>query len=129
MSGRRDAGIVPALAWALAAFSAAADLPATRAEGSDKLPGATGRLEYRLDNLAQSVPSAAAGAGAPVVAGGFPRSFLVPCTDVSLRLGGQAVGWVLWYLKGSATGGALGGTGGFNQTYVNVAGGALGDLR
>ena len=62
-------------------------------------------------------------AQAPVVAGEFPRSFLIPGTDVSLRIGGQAVGSVLWYIKGANTGGALNGQGSFTEQYTDGQGG------
>src|SRR5205814_7796676 len=55
--------------------------------------------------------------------GSFPRSFVIPGTGVSLRVVGQGVGSVIWYMKGSAVGGGLGGQGGFNETYVNGQGG------
>ena len=48
---------------------------------------------------------------------------MIPGTDVSLRIGGQGVGSVVWYLKGSAVGGALGGQGSFNETFVDGQGG------
>jgi hypothetical protein len=57
------------------------------------------------------------------MAGSFPRSFVIPGTEVSLRVGGQGVGSVLWYLKGHATGGALNGQGSHNETYMDGQGG------
>ena len=57
------------------------------------------------------------------MAGSFPRSFVVPGTEVSLRVGGQGVGIVVWYMKGSAVGGALNGQGSFNETFVDGQGG------
>ena len=96
-------------------------------------------LQSRIDQLAQAAPASAglysdyihsygapgpvAAAGQPVLAGAFPRSFLIPGTDVSLRVGGQGVGSVVWYLKGSAVGGALNGQGAYNETYVDGQGG------
>src|SRR5713101_9455482 len=67
-------------------------------------------LQQRLDQLAQAPPGGPTTTGV----GSFPRSFLIPGTDTSMRVGGQAVGSVLWFLKGHATGGALGGQGSFN---------------
>jgi hypothetical protein len=80
-------------------------------------------LQRRVDQLAQAGPSTGPGPGGPVMAGSFPRSFVIPGTEVSLRIGGQGVGSVLWYLKGAATGGALGGQGSFNETFVDGQGG------
>src|SRR6266567_139522 len=79
-------------------------------------------LQQRLDQLAQVPPGAVAPAG-PIGVGSFPRSFLIPGTDTSMRVGGQGVGSVLWYLKGAAVGGALNGTGSFNETYTDGQGG------
>jgi hypothetical protein len=79
-------------------------------------------LQRRLDQLAQ-VPPPGAGPGGPMRAGSFPRSFVIPGTEVSLRVGGQAVGSVLWYLKGQATGGALNGQGALNETFMDGQGG------
>jgi hypothetical protein len=88
-------------------------------------------LQSRIDQLAQQAsptthplaPGVAAAAGTPSIAGSFPRSFLIPGTDVSLRAGGQGVGSVLWYLKGAAPGGALNGQGAYNETFTNGQGG------
>src|SRR5882672_4134628 len=74
-------------------------------------------LQRRVDQLAQAGPSAGPGPGGPVLSGSFPRSFVIPGSEVSLRVGGQGVGSVVWYMKGSAVGGGLGGQGGFNETY------------
>jgi len=57
------------------------------------------------------------------MAGSFPRSFVIPGTEVSLRVGGQGVGSVVWYMKGHATGGALNGQGSMNETYMDGQGG------
>jgi len=65
-----------------------------------------------------------AGPGQPVVSGSFPRSFLIPGTDTSLRIGGIA--WVdaLYYIKGASTSGQLNGQGGINnQAYFDGQGG------
>src|SRR5205823_7368249 len=53
---------------------------------------------------------------------------LIPGTEASLRIGGQGVGSMIWYLKGFATGGALGGAGGYNHTFDNGLGGPGGNL-
>jgi porin-like protein len=56
-------------------------------------------LQQRIDQLAQAIPGAggfytqgappAPSAGAGLVGGSFPRSFLIPGTDTSLRIGGE----------------------------------------
>jgi hypothetical protein len=80
-------------------------------------------LQRRIDQLAQVPPPPPPGPGGPMRAGSFPRSFVIPGTEVSLRVGGQGVGSVLWYLKGHATGGALNGQGSHNETFMDGQGG------
>jgi len=63
------------------------------------------------------------GKGDSILSGSFARSFLIPGTKVSLLIGGQGVGNVLWYLKGAATGGALNNQGSFNEIYTDGPGG------
>jgi len=77
-------------------------------------------LQQRLDQMAQA---AAAPGAAVVTAGSFPRSFLIPGTETSLQIAGQGVGSVIFYLHGSATGGALNGQGSFNETFTDGQGG------
>jgi hypothetical protein len=61
---------------------------------------------------------------APVTTGSFPRSFLIPGTDTSLRIGGLAATDALWYLKGASMSTQLNGQGGFNnQTFWDGQGG------
>src|SRR5438067_7124559 len=116
MSRRRGAGIVPAIGWSLPVFVLATGLSIARADELADLRANQELLQRRIDQLAQvpppPPPGGPAGPGGPVMAGSFPRSFVIPGTEVSLRIGGQGVGSVLWYLKGSAPGGALKGTGG-----------------
>jgi len=78
-------------------------------------------IQRRIDQLAQQQPPYVPGfgpetrrdvQGTPVVAGAFPRSFLIPGTDTSMRIGGFINGEVVWWLKGAATGGQLNGQGG-----------------
>jgi len=104
----------------VAALALPVGLPAARADELANLRATQEILQQRLDQLAQA---ASDGPGAAIGIGSFPRSFLIPGTDVSLRIGGQAIGSVLWYLKGAATGGALGSTGGFNETFIDGQGG------
>src|SRR5439155_27004731 len=80
-------------------------------------------LQRRVDQLAQPGPSAGPGPGGPVLAGSFPRSFVIPGSEVSLRVGGQGVGSMIWFMKGHATGGGLGGQGAINETYMDGQGG------
>src|SRR5947207_5070045 len=125
MSRRRGAGIVPAIGWSLPVFVLATGLSAARADEISDLRANQELLQRRIDQLAQVPPPAPppGGPGGAVLAGMFPRAFVIPGTEVSLRVGGQGVGSVIWYLKGRATGGALSGQGSFNETYVDGQGG------
>src|SRR5205823_11638043 len=116
MSRRRGAGIVPVIGWTLPAFVLATGLSSASADELADLRANQELLQRRVDQLAQAGPvafPAPPGPGGPVMTGSFPRSFVIPGTEVSLRVGGQGVGSVLWYLKGQAVGGALNGQGGF----------------
>src|SRR5919201_247892 len=125
MSRRRGAGIVPAIGWSLPIFALATGLSVARADELADLRANQELLQQRLDQLAQvPPPPPAPGPGGPVTAGSFPRSFVIPGTEVSLRVGGQGVGSILWYLKGASPAGALNGTGGNpNETFTDGQGG------
>src|SRR3977135_3023737 len=127
MSKRRGAGIVPVIGWTLPAFVLATGLSSARADELADLRANQELLQRRVAQLAQAGPGAfpapGGGPGGPVLAGSFPRSFVIPGTEVSLRVGGQGVGSVLWYLKGQAVGGGLGGQGAINETYMDGQGG------
>jgi len=76
-------------------------------------------LQRRIDQLAQAQIPAAGGIlgggtpagtgaqaapGAPTLGGSFPRSFLIPGTDTSIRLGGFVDYTALYFLQGANTG-------------------------
>src|SRR2546421_11190732 len=109
MSRRRGAGIVPAIGWSLPVFVLATGLSAARADEISDLRANQELLQRRIDQLAQVPPPAPPPGvpGGPVLAGSFPRSFVIPGSEVSLRDAGQGVGAVVWYLQGWATGGAV----------------------
>src|SRR5438477_1154969 len=126
MSTKRRAGIVPAIGRTLPIFALTTGLSAARADELADLRANQDLLQRRVDQLAQAGPAAfppPPGPGGPVLAGAFPRSFVIPGTEVSLRVGGQVYGSVLWFLKGHATGGALNGQGSMNETYMDGQGG------
>jgi hypothetical protein len=124
MSRKRATGFLPVMGWSLPVFVLATGLSTTaRADELADLRANQELLQRRVDQLAQAGPSTGPGPGGPVMAGSFPRSFAIPGTEVSLRIGGQGVGSVLWYLKGAAVGGALGGTGSKNETFTDGQGG------
>src|SRR5213595_1713333 len=114
MTNKRNIGTVAALGGLTAAVALITALPSARADELGDLRANQELLQRRIDQLAQVPPPGAppGGPGGPVMAGSFPRSFVVPGTEVSLRVGGQGVGSVVWYMKGSAVGGALNGQGG-----------------
>src|SRR6202035_3866997 len=124
MSRIRSAGIVPVIGWTLPVFALATGLSAARADELGDLRANQELLQRRVDQLAQvPPPPPGAGPGGPVTAGSFPRSFVIPGTEVSLRIGGQGVGSVVWFMKGHATGGALNGQGSMNETFMDGQGG------
>src|SRR5436309_13813354 len=119
----RAAGVSPTIEWVLPELLLLTGLSTARADELADLRANQELLQRRVDQLAQAGPSAGPGPGGPVLSGSFPRSFVIPGTEVSLRVGGQGVGSVVWYMKGSAVGGGLGGQGGFNETYTEGQGG------
>jgi hypothetical protein len=118
MSWKRNTVMTAVSGSVISVVALLAAVPSAKADELADLRANQELLQQRLDQLAQAPP-----AGPAIGVGSFPRSFLIPGTDTSLRIGGQAVGSVLWYLKGNAVGGALGGTGSFNETFVDGQGG------
>src|SRR5437763_17204027 len=118
MSRRRGAGILPAIGWTLPVLMLATGLSTARGDEIADLRANQELLQRRIDQLAQvpPPPPAPPGPGGPVMAGSFPRSFVIPGTEVSLRIGGHGVGSVLWFVQGLAPGGALSQRGSMNET-------------
>src|SRR5262249_29728809 len=79
-------------------------------------------LQQRIDQLAQ-VPAAPAAPAAAAMAGSFPRSFLIPGTDTSLRVGGFGIGRVTWFLRGASPNADLFGQGSNFQDRTEGGGG------
>jgi hypothetical protein len=123
MTRKRNIGTVAALGGFAAAAALLSGVSAAGADELSELRANQQLLQQRLDQLAQAVPGAPPGPGGPVMTGSFPRSFVIPGTEVSLRIGGQGVGSVVWYMKGAAVGGALNGQGSFNETFTDGQGG------
>src|SRR5215813_10218180 len=101
-------------------------LPSAQADELADLRANQELLQRRIDQLAQGQQAQQpppAGPGQPVVGGSFPRSFLIPGTDTSLRIGGFANASVLWYIHGAAPDGQLDGQGSNNTTYTDGQGG------
>src|SRR4030081_2032392 len=106
MSRRRGAGIVPVIGWILPAFVVATGLSAARADELADLRANQELLQRRVDQLAQVPPPPPPGAvpGGPVTAGSVPRSFVIPGTELSLRIWGQGGGRRMWGMKGHSPG-------------------------
>ncbi len=118
MSWKRNAAITAVAGGVISVVALLTGVPSAKADELADLRANQELLQQRLDQLAQAPP-----AGPATGVGSFPRSFLIPGTDTSMRIGGQAVGSVLWFIKGHATGGALNGQGSFNETFTDGQGG------
>src|SRR6516225_4952201 len=116
MTRKRNIGSVAATGGLIAAIALLTGLPAASADELADLRANQELLQKRIDQLSQAPPQAAPYvpgfgpethkevSGVPTVGGSFPRSFLIPGTDTSLRIGGFVNGSVLWYIKGAAPG-------------------------
>ena len=124
MKNGRNAAITVAVACALAAPLAIGP-SAARADELSDLRANQDLLQQRLDQLSQLQPGATAPSapGAAVGAGSFPRSFLIPGTDTSLRIGGFGNARVTWYMRGVQPSNALFGNGGPNLDRQEGSGG------
>jgi hypothetical protein len=135
MTRQQNIGSVAAIGGSIAAIVLLAGSSAARADELADLRANQELLQKRIDQLSQA-PAGAPGpyvpgfgpearpVNAPVTTGSFPRSFLIPGTDTSLRIGGIAYADVLWYLKGAQMNTQLNGQGGLNnQTFFDGQGG------
>src|SRR5579872_7576454 len=97
MIRKRSLGTVAAAGGFAAAIALLTGLPSmARADEMSDLRANQELLQRRIDQLAQGIPAPgnpyagdrAAISGQPSLAGSFPRSFLIPGTETSLRVGG-----------------------------------------
>jgi hypothetical protein len=109
----RNIGTVAALGVIALAFAMMTGLAGARADELSDLRANQELLQQRLDQLSQG---AAPGAGTPVTSGSFPRSFVIPGTETSLRIGGVVDARANYYLKGIVPNGVLFTQGGNTQT-------------
>src|SRR5438034_2657874 len=98
MTRKRNIGSVAAIGGLSAAIALLTGLPAASADELADLRANQELLQRRIDQLAQAVPRGGGVPGAygteavpgqPLAGGSFPRSFLIPGTDTSIRVGGQ----------------------------------------
>jgi hypothetical protein len=121
MIRKRTIATLAALGGMTAAVALLSAPPAAQADELADLRANQELLQRRIDQLAQA--PAPAGPGAPTLAGSFPRSFLIPGTDTSLRVGGFGIGRVTWYLRGVQPSADLFGQGNANPDRTEGSGG------
>jgi hypothetical protein len=134
MTGKRNIGSMAAIGGLSAGIALLTGLPAASADELADLRANQELLQKRIDQLSQAPPPAPGPfvpgfgpetrpAAAPVSTGSFPRSFLIPGTDTSLRIGGIAWTDVIWTLHGARQATALNNTGGNPDGSTNGIGG------
>jgi hypothetical protein len=144
MSRRRNLSSMAAIGGVGAALSLLLGPLTARADELADLRANQELLQQRIDQLSQAAPGSIplpgqyvpgygpptgpAGPNQPVVSGSFPRSFLVPGTDTSLRVGGFANVVAQWYASGANQGGSLDGQGGINNNTFFDGPGGTGNL-
>src|SRR5271167_2485274 len=123
MTRRRKFGSVAAIGGTTAMVALLTGLPGVRADEMADLRANQQLLQQRIDQLAQAQAQAPGGPpppltggagggqaltlgykpapGAPSLGGSFPRSFLIPGTDTSLRVGGFVDITALDFLQGA----------------------------
>jgi hypothetical protein len=122
MIRRHGIGTLAVLGGLAAAAVLLTSLPAARADELADLRANQQLMQQRIDQLAAAQAAAGAGeqqaavlggpvvAGAPSIAGSFPRSFLIPGTDTSLALSGyvkyDAEEWFTGGTPGVGSGGS-----------------------
>src|SRR5436190_14982610 len=101
MSKRRNIGTVAALGGLTAVVALITALPSARADELADLRANQELLQRRVDQLAQLPPPAfPEGPRASSFAGSFPRSWLLPGTETSMKIGGNIYMDVLHYFAG-----------------------------
>src|SRR3954451_7915854 len=117
MSRNRNIGTIAALGGLTAVVALLTGLPSASADELSDAQAKNQLLQQRLDQLAQAPPVSPVGglypggppapsAGAGIVGGSFPRSFLIPGTDTSIRVGGEIRENLLYFFNGGNPNGA-----------------------
>src|SRR5713101_6845499 len=112
MTKTRGIGSFAAIGGLSATIALLMDLPVASADELADLRANQELLQRRIDQLAQLPPTKAfpgtpgalgteAAPGMPLAGGSFPRSFLIPGTDTSIRVGGFVDLSGLYYLQGN----------------------------
>jgi hypothetical protein len=117
MTKTRRIGGLAAIGGLTAAVALLSGLPAAKSDELADLRANQELLQRRIDQLAQAPPlPGTAGGGAaqplgyqaaptaPTLGGSFPRSFLIPGTDTSIRVGGFVDITGLYFLNGANNG-------------------------
>jgi len=107
MTNKRIIARMAALGGMTAAIALLSGAPMAKADELSDLKANQELLQRRLDQLAQATPGGgvapaigSAQQGVAMAGGSFPRSFLIPGTDTSLRVGGEIRMNVSWWLNG-----------------------------
>lgn len=122
MTRKRTNGRVAAIGGLTAVVTLLGGLPVATADELADLRANQELLQRRIDQIAQAVPRGGGTAGqsiygtepvpgAALVGGSFPRSFLIPGTDTSIRIGGYADLTIDYWFTGGGGTGASGGRG------------------
>src|SRR6516225_7474342 len=144
MTRKRNLGSAAAIGGFGVAIAFLAGSPMAGADELADLRANQELLQKRIDQLSQAAPgsvpipgqyvpgygppSGTPGPNQPVTSGSFPRSFLVPGTDTSLRIGGFANVVAQWYASGANQGGSLNDQGGINNNTFFDGPGGTGNL-
>src|SRR6202162_4072888 len=139
MKNRRNVAITATVACVLSAPFAITPYTARADELSD-LRANEDLLQQRIDQLAQTPPGGGISSmgtkevpGAGLVGGSFPRSFMIPGTDTSLRVGGQITEIVDYWFTGGPANNApqtttVGATGQLESVNLNKKGQVIGGV-
>jgi porin-like protein len=114
MTETRGMGTLAAIGGLTATIALLTGLPAAKADELADLRANQELLQRRIDQLAQLPPTKAfpgpqspmgseAAPGVPLAGGSFPRSFLIPGTDTSIRIGGFVDITPNYWLQGANT--------------------------